>query len=190
MLSETTLQPHDYSHHFLTWQSRIRQIALREDGGRPSQGMRPAVYDGEGKQLSAGVIVLMVKENPEESTDFLKFQVQKHNDPQDVYKKALTYLQATHYQRAIEFSDELTALFAKDSALVEQLLVEGKCLLSFQQFTQSYKIPCHVRILKEEEAAHSATLWHNRVFNPNIGDDIVIVGFQPDWDEAVTLLKK
>lgn len=190
MLNEKTLLPNEYCHHFLTWQCRIRQIAMRDEGGRPSQGMRPAAFDGEGNQLSASIIVLLIRENSMESTEFLKFQVQKHNDPQDVYNKALTYLQATHYQRAIEFSDEMTALFANDSPLAERFLVEGKCILLFQQFAQSYKIPCFVREISETEDAHAASLWHNRVFNPNIGAEIKILGFQPDWEEAVALLKK
>ncbi len=182
--------PNQYCDHFLTWQCRIRQIAMREDGGRPSSGMRPRVLDGAGNELSPGIVVLIIRENPTESTEFLKFQVQKHNDPQDVYKKSLTFLQSTHYHRAIEFSDEMTGLFSTDSDLVNRLLIEGKCALAFSQFNQSYTIPCRIRTLSETESGYQATLWHNRVFNPNIGDNIQIVGFQPDWDEAVALLDR
>ncbi len=182
--------PNELSLHFLTWQCRIRQIAMREGEGRPSQGMRPKVLDAEGNELSAGIIVLMIRENPAESTEFLKFQVQKHHDPQDVYKKALTYLQSTHYHRAIEFTDEMTGLFGESSSLVERLMIEGKCVLEFSEFQQTYAIPCAVRILDEAEDAYQATLWHNRIFNPHIGSDIQIVGFQPDWEEAVALQER
>ncbi len=182
--------PNELCLHFLTWQCRIRQIATRDGEGRPSQGMRPQVLDAEGNELSPGIIVLMIRENPMESTEFLKFQVKKYNDPQDVYKKALTFLQSTHYHRAIEFSDELTGLFASDSALIERLKIEGKCVLKFSEFQQEYSIPCTLRILEPEEDAYQATLWHNRVFNPNIGDDIKIVGFQPDWEEAVAIRER
>lgn len=158
---------------------------MREEGGRPSQGMRPRVLDQKGNELSTGVTVLIIRESPDESTQFLKFQVQKHNDPKDVYNKALTFLQSTHYHRAIEFSDEMTALFMTDSTLVRQLLDEGKCQLAFEQFNQSYIIPCTVRKLGEQEQAYQATIWHNRVFNPNLGVNVDIIGFQPDWDEAI-----
>ena len=161
---------------------------MREDGGRPSQGMRPRVLDGEGKELAAGIIVLLIRENPAESTEFLKFQVQKHNSPEDVYKKSLTFLQSTHYHRAIEFSDEMTALFAAGSAFVDRLMIEGKCALEFAQFNQRYTIPCKVRALETVEPAYQATLWHNRVFNPGLSDDISVIGFQPDWEEAIDLL--
>ena len=180
--------PDDLRNHFLTWQCRIRQIAMREQEGRPSQGMRPRVVDATGKLLSAGIIVLLVREDSFESTEFLKFQVQKYNDPQDVYKKALIFLQSTHYHRAAEFSDEMTGLFSKGSELVEHLTRDEKVTLEFSQFSQTYRIPCRTRLLETDEAAYQATLWHNRVFNPNIGSDIEIIGFQPDWEAAVTLM--
>ncbi len=176
--------PNELSSHFLTWQCRIRQMAMREAEGRPSPGMCPKVLDGEGNVLADRVVILLIRENPLESTDFLKFQVQKHNAPEDVYKKALIYLQSTHYHRAIEFSDEMTALFSPDSALVERLLIEGKCVLEFEQYGQHYSLPCRVRQLEKSESSFQATIWHNRVFNPNLSGEVAILGFQPDWDEA------
>lgn len=181
------MRPDDLRNHFLTWQCRIRQIAMREQEGRPSQGMRPRVLDADGEQLSAGIIVLLVRDEPFESTEFLKFQVQKYNDPQDVYKKALIFLQSTHYHRAAEFSDEMTGLFSSGSELVKRMMGDGKVTLEFSQFSQIYRLPCRARLLDLDDDGYQATLWHNRVFNPNIGADIEIVGFKPDWDAAVML---
>lgn len=160
---------------------------MREDGGRPSPGMCPRIVDGEGAVLADRIIVLLIRENPDESTAFLKFQVQKHHAPEDIYKKSLTFLQSTHYHRAIEFNDEMTALFSPGSALAERLLIEGKCRLEFEQFNQSYVVPCRVRQLSLQEPAAQATIWHNRVFNPSLPDDVELLGFQPDWEEAVEL---
>ncbi|MGI9354709.1 MAG: hypothetical protein ACR2PF_06070 [Rhizobiaceae bacterium] len=184
------MQAHDLATHFLTWQCRLRQIAMREAGGRPSQGMRPKVLDAEGNALADGIIVLLVRENPFESTEFLKFQVQKHNDPEDVYKKALTFLQSTHYQRAIEFSDEMTALFAPNSAFAERVLTDGKGLLVFEEYAQIYNLPCCIRVIGEDEPAFAATYWHSRIFNPGLGADVQILGFQPNWEEAIDLMTK
>ena len=175
------MTPHDLATHFLTWQCRLRQIAMRDAGGRPSPGMRPKVLDAEGSELADGIIVLLIRENPFESTEFLKFQVQKHADPQDVYTKSLTFLQSTHYQRAIEFSDEMMALFGTGSAFVERLMIEGKCVLVFEEYGQRYTLPCRVRQIGVEEPAHAATYWHSRVFNPALGTDFQVIGFQPDW---------
>jgi len=163
---------------------------MREGEGRPSQGMRPRVLDAEGNELSAGITLLIIRENSLESTEFLKFQTQKHNDPQDVYKKSLIYLQSTHYHGALEFSDEMTGLFSIGSPLTERLRTEGKCVLQFSQFNQVYTLPCAVRTMDPLEPAYQATLWHNRVFNPNIGSDIEIIGFAPDWDEAVDMIAR
>ena len=178
----------DLAHLFMTWQCRIRQISMREHAGRPSSGMVPKVLTSQGHEISPGVIVLLVRENSLESTEFLKFQVQKHNDPQDVYKKSLTYLQSTHYHRAAEFSDEMTALFSSSSELANGLVEAGRCQLEFSEFQQTYRLPCSVRRLSTMEPAYQASLWHNRVFNPRLGDDVQIIGFQPDWEEAVEKL--
>ena len=154
---------------------------MREDGGRPSPGMRPAVLAGDGTELSPGIILLMVREDSEESTEFLKFQVKKQNDPQEIYNKALTFLQSTHYHRAAEFTDEMTGLFAPNSSLAARLLHEGRCTLRFGQFGQGYRLRCDVRQLNSAEPAYQASLWHNRVFNTALGDNVSILGFQPDW---------
>ncbi len=166
---------------FLNWQCRIRQIAMRENEGRPTEGMRPRVLDSKGNQLSDGIITLIVRGNSGESTEFFKFQVQKHNDPQDVYKKGLTYLQATHFHRAAEFGDELTALFPGSSDFSRKLIELGICVLEFEQFTQSFKLPCKIRSLPADDALFQATIWHNRLFNRNLSDDVVVLGFKPDW---------
>ena len=84
--------------------------------------------------LSDGVIVLLVRSDPVESTDFFEFQVRKNHDPNEVYQKGLTYLQATHYHRANRFSDEMTALFLPESRLAASLSELDTCRLDFRQF--------------------------------------------------------
>ena len=39
---------------FLGWQCRLRQMAARESGGRPSSGMRPRVTTREGHEIAPG----------------------------------------------------------------------------------------------------------------------------------------
>ena len=176
--------PENLRNQFLGWQCRIRQIAMREDEGRPSVGMRPIIVDTTGKTLSTGIVTLITRKSPQESTEFFKFQVQKHNDPQDTYKKGLTYLQSTHFHRAEEFSDEVSALFQSSSSLAESLLNSDGCILKFEQFSQAYILPCQVRRLESDLPIFQATLWHNRLFNRNLPDDVIILGFIPDWENA------
>ncbi len=178
------MTPEERCNQFLGWQCRIRQIAMREDEGRPSVGMRPGIVDGAGKIISNGIVTLITRKSPQESTEFFKFQVQKHIDPQDTYKKGLTYLQSTHYHRADEFCDELSALFSPSSELAESLMDANGCILTFEQFTQKYTLPCQVRQLESDGSMYQATLWHNRLFNPSLPDDAIILGFKPDWEGA------
>ena len=94
---------------FLAWQCRIRQFAMRQDGARPSPGMRPRVRDRSGRELSPALTVLILPRDPAESTDFFRFQVMKTADPRDLYERALTFLQADYFQQPAEFGDVLTA---------------------------------------------------------------------------------
>ena len=180
------MTPDTLRRQFLAWQCRIRQIAMREDGGRPSEGMRPAVLAPDGRILSDGVIVLLVRADPEESSDFFEFQVRRNHDPNEVYRAGLTFLQSTHYHRAERFSDEMTALFLTDSRLAALLANLRHCRLDFRQFGQSYRLPCAVREMAADEPAHRNTLWHNRLFNAGLPDEVRVLGFRPDWAAALT----
>jgi hypothetical protein len=53
---------------FIGWQCRVRQLAARQDGGRPSAGMRPRVVSLGGDELAAAVVVLITETDPENST--------------------------------------------------------------------------------------------------------------------------
>ena len=180
------MTPETLRQQFLIWQCRLRQIAMREDGGRPAEGMRPKILSPDGDMLSAGAIVLLVRSDPAESTDFFEFQVRQNHDPNEVYQNGLTFLQSTHYHRANRFSDEMTALFLPESWLAALLAELGACRLEFRQFGQSYRLPCAVREMAPGEPAYRNTLWHNRLFNTRLSDDVRILGFKPDWTAAAS----
>src|SRR4029079_17163354 len=122
---------------------------MRLDGGRPSPGMRPRLLDALGAELAPALTVLLVPEEPGESTIFFRFQVMKTQDPRDVYERILGYLQADYFQQPLNFSDRLTAVLPESSPLAERLLADGSCTLEFVQFRQAYHLPCEVTLLKE-----------------------------------------
>ena len=128
--------------HFIGWQCRIRQFAMREHGGRPSSGMRPRLVLTDGRELSPGIAIVIVPQSPEESTEFFRFQLRKTHDPHQVYERGLQYLSATHFQNAGKFSDQLTALFGPGSAIAAATLDAGDCILEFSQFSQTYRLLC------------------------------------------------
>ncbi len=165
--------------HFLGWQCRIRQRAVRQDDGRPSQGMRPLVTPGE-----ARITVLIVGAEPREDTAHLQHIVRKMHDPAERLSAGLRVLAATHYQQPESFSDRMVALFGPDAGLAERLLAERRCRLDFEQYNQKYSIPCIVQELEETDPAWQATYWHNTLFNPDIPAGIRILAFTPDWATA------
>jgi hypothetical protein len=171
---------------FIGWQCRLRQLAARQDGGRPSSGMRPRVMTQDGEKLSPGIVMLIVESEPQVSTELFRYQYLKTQDPNERFDKMLEILQSSHFQEPARFSDLMTALFGPGSTLAPRLAAEGRCILEFEQYTQGYRIPCAVARLPAGHAFHQATYWHNRMFNPNVPAGIEILSFQPDWAHAAS----
>jgi hypothetical protein len=168
--------------HFLGWQCRIRQIAMRQDGGRPSPGMRPRVLTITGRELSPALTVLIVPKDPSESTAFFRFQVQKTRDSRDVYERGLAYLKADYFQQPKTFSDQLTAVLAKGSTLLSAMVKAGSSVLQFGQFQQRYRFPSAVSVLAPGDPAYEASIWHNRIFNPAMAETAQVIAIKPNWE--------
>ena len=170
--------------YFLGWQCRIRQIAMRQDGGRPSPGMRPRVLDAAGAEIAPALTVLLTPEEPGESTAFFRFQVLKSPDPRDLYERGLAFLRADYYQRPERFTDTLVAVLPENSGVAERLLADGDCTLAFDQFRQTFRLPCKVQDLQPDDEIYDAAVWHNRLFNPALPGTLHVIAFNPDWASA------
>src|SRR5271167_3175077 len=84
---------------FIGWQCRLRQMAARQDGGRPSSGMRPRVVDAASRiELSPGIVALIVESEPENSTRLFRYQYLKTHDPNERWVKVLEILQGSYFQ--------------------------------------------------------------------------------------------
>lgn len=171
--------------HFMGWQCRLRQYAMRQDGGRPGTGMCPEVALGKESRPLGRIIVLIVKREPESSAAEFRHMCKRTLDPSNRYSSAIQYLSAAYYQQPETFDDEMTALFGVDSQVAAALTAEGGCVLSFSQYSQSYSLSCRVRTLEESEPAFQATYWHNLLFNPELPGDVRVLGIQPDWTTAI-----
>ncbi len=169
---------------FLAWQCRIRQLSARQAGGRPAAGMRPRVLSPGGDELSPGIVLVIVEEDPADSTVLFRHQYLKTNDPIERYEKILEILAAGYFQHPAAFSDVMTALFGPDSTLAAALLNQGSCSLEFEQYAQAYRLPCKVAELATDDAFFQATYWHNRMFNPNMPPGVRILSFTPGWAHA------
>ena len=169
---------------FIGWQCRLRQLAARQGGGRPMPAMRPGLFTPSGERLAAGITVLIVEQEPADTTRMFEFQCKRTNDPIERYDKILELLSASYFQHPQKFSDTLTALFGAASDLPPALLHLGRCVLEFEQFTQAYRIPCEVMELDEAHAFYQATYWHNHMFNATMPPNTRILAFKPDWAHA------
>jgi hypothetical protein len=169
---------------FIGWQCRLRQLAAREEGGRPSPGMRPRVTTEDGEELAASIVTVLVESDPADSTQQFRYQYLQTQDPNERYDRVLEFLQGGYFQDPARFSDVLTALFGPDSALAAHLVSRERCVLEFEQYTQRYRLPCKVARLPVAHAFYQATHWHNRLFNPNLPADAEVLSFTPDWAHA------
>lgn len=169
---------------FLHWQCRLRQMAMREGGGRPSSGMRPLIFSRDDAQLAGATVVLLHKAEVEDSTAFFRHQVLKTQDPVERWEKATEHMAAGYFQRYRDFDDTLTALFGPANTLVDQLLNHGKVNLEFAELSQRFRLLCKVTELAEHDLLYQATYWHNRMFNPNIPAGVRILSFAPDWGRS------
>jgi hypothetical protein len=168
--------------HFLGWQCRLRQLAMREGDGRPTDGMRPTVSVA-GRPL--GQITVVLTRLPEHTlVPELRFTVQRTQEPLERWEAAMRLFQGGYFQEPRLFSDELTALFSTEAPLPREALAAGRCTLAFRQFGQSYLLPCAARRLAEAEPLFEATWWHNALFNPNLPPEAQILAFAPDWGAA------
>ena len=169
---------------FLAWQCRIRQISVRDHGGRPLPGMCPRVLARDGTEILDAMTILLVPERPRESLAFFKFQVQRASEPRDAYEAGLRYLSGGFYQEPERFKDEMTAVFTPASPVARRISRDRKCLLAFEQSGQRYTMLCTVRRLPDRDMARECALWHNRMFNPSLPFDSLVLAFLPDWKSA------
>ncbi|MCY4150296.1 MAG: hypothetical protein OXF73_13295 [Gammaproteobacteria bacterium] len=173
------MNPDELSRQFIRWQCRIRQYSVRKDQGRPSCGMRPRLVVNS--QDVGDVTVVLSKSESADLTRQFKYIYQKTQDPADRYQQAIKLLSEYYYQVPEEFSGEMMAVYPAGSAFVERAARIGEGCLIFEQGNQRYAIDCRIRDIPEAEPKYQAAFWHNRLFNPNMGNTTKILGFAPDW---------
>lgn len=166
---------------FLGWQCRIRQLSVRQAGGRPTSGMHPAVMLPESDEKLTHVVVLIRRKASPQDTSQFQHMVRKTRDPAERYDSALRFLAAAYYQRPDEFSDGLTALFGPLSTVADRLVEAGACRLVFEQYEQRFCLTCRVSELAPADAAFQFTYWHNSLFNAAIPGDARVLEFRPCW---------
>ncbi len=182
---------HSFSDHplrlsFLKWQCRVRQMAMRDADGRPDDAITPAVIPaGENEPL--GHVITVLNKSPGHSlTPELEHMTASTNDPAQRRDKAIRFLSATYYQKANEFSDILTATFPPGSPGADQLRRAERVTLIFDAYAQRFELDCKVWKLAAHNPLNRATMAHNRLFNPDLPGDSIVLGFEPDWSSSTS----
>lgn len=169
---------------FLRWQCRVRQMAMRDQEGRPDDAITPAVFL-PGEDDAMGHIITLLNKSPGYSvTAELDYMAAKTNDPAQRRDQALQFLAAGYYQNAVEFSDILTATFPPGSEGAKTLHEAGHVTLVFEAYNQRFDLKCKVWRLAAHNPLHAATIAHNRLFNPALPPGTEVLGFEPDWDAS------
>jgi hypothetical protein len=169
---------------FLRWQCRIRQIAMREQMGRPSDGMMPVLTLQGQAQPVRRVITIMSKRSAYSVVPELRQMAKGLIDPAQRREKAVQFLSASYYQKHDQFSDVLTATFPPDSDTATEITSSHRCALTFSAFNQVFSLDCRTRSLSPGTPLFEATWWHNVLFNPNLHRKAHVIAFEPDWDTS------
>ena len=170
--------------HFLGWQCRIRQYAMRNDEGRPTAGMQPGVFLEDGKEVVSAVTLLLVPDLLQDSILQFRFMALKTQDPQERYKKAVQLLSASFYQNVENFSGLMTGVFSRSSETVNRLKKNQRCVLEFDFQQQKFRVPVGIKVLLKKNPKYEFTYWHNFLFNPHLSPDVTVLGFEPDWTNS------
>ena len=166
---------------FLKWQCRLRQILVRENGGKPDNSIIPQVHSETGAWISFPVVTVLCRKLQHAVTPEMHHMVKSTNDPFQVREKALRFFSERYYQQPEWFSDTLTATFEENSEKYRDLIQSDTCILRFEAFNKSYTLACKIEWYSTSDYCWQATYWHNLLFNPNLSPNILVVGFKPDW---------
>ncbi|MEM7061260.1 MAG: hypothetical protein AAF557_27090 [Pseudomonadota bacterium] len=171
---------------FLKWQCRVRQLAMRDGDGRPDDAITPELRVTADAEPMGHVITIMNKAPSYNVISEMEHMAAKTNDPAQIRSSAIQFFSSTYYQKAREFSDILTATFPPGSPGAAKIREAETCFLKFDAYRQIFDLPCKVWVLAPHNPLHRATLAHNKLFNPAMPPDQVVLGFEPDWGNATS----
>ncbi len=179
-----SLVDHPLKKSFLKWQCLTRQIMMRDNQGRPDASIMPSVVPAGALEPMGHIITIMNKAPSYSLVPEMKHMLGKTNDPAQIRNDALQFLSATYYQKATEFSDILTSTFPPASLGAAQIRAAERCNLMFDAYGQSWQLDCKVWQLAAHNPLFVATMTHNRLFNPALPNESVVLGFEPDWSAS------
>ena len=170
---------------FLKWQCLMRQALMREDMGQPNDAITPELVQTDNEQSQGRFISLISKDESHSLLPELRHIANKTHDPALRRQAAIQFFSAEYYQKAAEFSDRLTAVFAPQARERAHFIDEmGDWMLKFNGFGHQFNLFCRAHLLSRQDYLFQASWWHNFMFNPNLQAESVILAFIPDWSKS------
>ena len=164
---------------FISWQCRLRKLAMREKGGRPSAGMSAGIHAVAGGDEQARMNFLINRGDSAVRTREFRHIIRKTHDSSEWVKNGLRILAELHYHETDEFVKQLTALFSYDSSIAYALLKAGQCQLRFAEGSIEHAFDFDVSSLDQDDELFQATYWHNHLFNPALPGKVRVLRFSP-----------
>ena len=175
---------HPLRDQFMGWQCRVRQLAMREQMGRPDDAVRPMLTLADEEMPFGRITTVISKGMLHSKTPELQHMVRRTFDAAQRREKAIEFFSETYYQRQSEFSEILTATFPPHSSNVDRILGAQTCTLDFDAYAHRFELACEVKALDKGHPLYQATWWHNLLFNPDLHPETTVLAFKPDWDKC------
>ena len=172
---------------FLGWQCRVRQMLRRDEGGRPTDAITPTLPLPGADEPLGHIITVMSKLPAYSLTPEMTHMAKKTQDTAKWREEALKFFSATYYQKAHEFSDILTSTFPPRSPGAATIRGADRVTLTFDAYGQRFELDCKVWKLSRRNPLYTATVAHNRLFNPALHPDTEVLGFEPNWDQSSSM---
>lgn len=177
---------HPLRDKFIGWQCRVRQLAMRENMGRPDDAIRPLLTLANEEEPFGRITTVISKGMLHSKTPELQHMVKRTYDAAQRREKAIEFFSETYYQRQLEFSEILTATFPPQSLNATRILDAGTCTLAFEAYAHRFDLTCEIKALDTGHPLYQATWWHNMLFNPDLHPETVVLAFKPEWDNSTS----
>ena len=157
---------------------------MRENFGRPDDAIKPRLTLNTDSEPIGDIITVLSRTPSYSKTPEMRHMVQSIFDPSQRREKAIQFFSEIYYQKPQQFSDTLTAAFSPDSPVAEVICAAKASSLTFDSYGQRFDLDCSVSTLTKNNPLFQATWWHNKLFNPHLLPDTVILSFEPDWSRS------
>ena len=166
---------------FLKWQCRVRQIVMRDNMGKPESSIMPDVKLHSNEEVIGKIITVLSKEIAFSRVPEMQHMAKVTFDLSKRREKAIQFFSEYYFQKHKEFSDVLTATFQPGSLGAAKIIKSQNCSLVFDAYNQYFELVCKVNVLNKNDPFYQATWWHNKLFNPNLHPETIILAFKADW---------